>query len=140
VVEVLTVVTEFRSARALIDVVEPGLTFAYWAPGDHTLYRVGVIRHVAYGADAIDPDSDFVALLVTLGSVSKNPHLLIRRPRNEVEYWTPRAFVDQFGERFIGWWAGVRPLLAALEWTPENQRGVFYSPADANVIAEICGV
>lgn len=130
---------EIHEANEAARVLRHGDRYVYWAPGDATLYRVTLITAIAYDATGIIPDNDLVALLVLVGRDGHNPHLLVQRPCADYDRWTAETFYRAFGERYVGWWAGVRPLLAALEWTPPDEREVAYTSSSAVEIVQAAG-
>lgn len=110
--------------------------FVYWAPGDATVYRVTLVKAVEFGLNAMSDQADVHALLMLVGREGYRQHLLVPAPARD-RSWTAQSFVRAFGVDRAGWWAGVRPLLAALGWTPEDQRGLRYDPNDAVVAANV---
>lgn len=98
----------------------------WWAPGDATRYRVTfvVAQHVlgsAYHAFLTFEVGDDV---ITLRHGVDNP-------------WTPERFLAAFGEDYAGWWAAIRPVLAAFQWTSTRVDDVTYDARDAVEIGEL---
>lgn len=127
---------ELHDATEVVDFIHGGSVFAFWAPGDATLYRVTMIKAVEFGLNAMIDQADMHALLVVVGVDGYLQHLLIPAPAGARD-WTVQSFVRAFGVDYAGWWAGVRPLLAALGWTPSDQRELDYDPNDAVVAAVV---
>lgn len=127
---------KLRDAAEAVDVIRRGSVYAYWAPGDATLYRITMIKAVEFGLNAMMIDADLRALLVVVGDVGLRQHLLVPAPAGD-RFWSVQSFVRAFGVDYAGWWAGVRPLLAALGWTPSDQRELDYDPNDAVVAAVV---
>lgn len=107
-----------------------GVTFALYAPGDSTLYRVSFITMWP-----IDPESQLPAQACLL-VVMDGDTISILKPTSEHVMWTPERFIAKFTHKRMGWWPAVRPLLAALRWTPIGDRGVEFTPADWMRISE----
>jgi hypothetical protein len=121
---------EVTSAREAALVISTGETHVHWAPGDATLYRVALSSTVKYGVfDALSKEHDLTVLIVILGGSTRS--LVLHAPRNGDELWTPTRFLRKFGPEYTGWWAGVRPLLAALGWTTAEHSLPDYDPNDA---------
>ena len=57
--------------------------------------------------------------------------------RRRSHYWTAQLFLNAFGERYAGWWAGIRPVLAAFAWTEQDH--LAYRSSDANDIGRLLG-
>jgi hypothetical protein len=127
---------ELRDAAEVVDFIRGGSVFAFWAPGDATLYRVTMIKAVEFGLNAMTDEADMHALLVVVGDAGYRQHLLVPAPAGD-RRWTVQSFVRAFGVDYAGWWAGVRPLLAALGWTPSDQRELDYDPNDAVAAAVV---
>lgn len=132
---------EFKNAEQLARVLHAGREitgqllpmpiYAYWAPGDATRYRVALV-HVMPHVDSAT-DRAYTFLLVTAGGTS----LTIEKPGHGVGAWTAERWLRVHGAANAGWWAGIRPLLAALNWTTWNERDTAYSPASAIQIGEL---
>lgn len=122
---------ELHDATEVVDAVRGGDSYAYWAPGDATVYRVTLIRQARYGHEALDRDDDLVLLLILVGTHGYERHVLVPAPRADYDRWTPRTFFHAFGIEYVGWWPGVRPLLATLGWTTDDHASPTYDPRDA---------
>jgi hypothetical protein len=132
-------VTEIHDARELHRVLtlkqEGDKRFASrwarWAPGDFTRY---VVLHVVAYPDGFDVVGQVHCLVVSSGV----EQLVITRPRAGGSLqWTPELFLAKFGERYAGWWAGVRPVLAAFGWTATRADDLAYDPRDASEIGRL---
>lgn len=129
---------EQRDSRDVTDAVRDGNTFTLWAPGDATVYRVAALRAVAYDARySFDRDADLVALVVLLGGSGPGPALVVTAPTSEVTLWTPQNFLNSYGRDFVGWWPGVRPLLAALSWTDAAHGSLAYESSDVDELSDL---
>lgn len=128
---------ELHDATDVVYATRSGDAYAYWAPGDATVYRVGLCFWHRYGLDALSGEDDLVALVVMVGSYGVDKHLVLPQPRADHDAWTPSAFARAFGDEYLGWWAGVRPLLAAFGWTDDEHADVAYRPQDAVEIASL---
>lgn len=105
--------------------------YAYWAPGDCTRYRVTLFTMQPTPGDE---DRDIQMLLVQMNGKT----IAIEQPRtSNGGPYTAALFLQKFGESHAGWWAGVRPILAALHWTPPGLRDTAYSPHDASDIGRL---
>lgn len=124
---------EFHDAAEAAWAITCDRVFVYWAPGDATVYRVTLVKAVEYGFNAMSDQADVHALLVLAGSYGYERSLLVPARKN----WTIEAFVHAFGQEYLGWWSGVRPLLAALEWTPSDHRSLDYDPRDAIAVGAV---
>jgi hypothetical protein len=124
---------EIRDARALRQRLRTsppghgiaGSTWEWWAPGDCTRYRV----FLTYAPHV---DGNFFITLLTF-QVGDDFITLTRRR----QLWTPQLFLKVFGERYAGWWAGVRPVLAAFNWTDVRPNDFTYNSADVDVIGQL---
>jgi hypothetical protein len=116
------VIRELRTSR--VPQGAHGVTYALYAPGDMTLYRVALC--VMW---PIEPESELSTNSYLLVTVDRDT-IAIRRPRNEFTPWTLEQFITEFTDKYCGWWAAVRPLLAALKWTPEHERSTEFEPTD----------
>lgn len=107
--------------------------WARWAPGDSTRY---VVVHVVAYPDGFDPVGQVHCLVFSVGT----EQIVISRPRSGgALQWTPALFLAKFGERYAGWWAGIRPVLAAFNWTETRADDLAYSSRDAIEIGELLG-
>ena len=128
---------EFRDARELHRILtgkhESDKRFASrwarWAPGDSTRY---VVLHVVAYPERFDVAGQVHCLVVSTGG----EQLVIPR-FSGVERWTPELFLKRFGERYAGWWAGVRPVLAAFGWTSTRADDLAYDSRDAEEIGRL---
>ncbi len=128
---------EIHDADVLVDAVRDGDTYAYWAPGDATVYRVTLVRQARFGHEALLRDDDMVLLLVMVGTYGYERHVLLQAPHADHDRWTPEAFANAFGVDYVGWWSGVRPLLASLGWTTDEHASTRYDPSDAIDLDEL---
>ena len=125
--------TEIKSARelhtALTTRPEPhALTHAawvWWAPGDCTRYRVTYVCARYHEGNAFIP---------LLAFEVAGHYVTLSRSR---QLWTAASFLAEFGERYAGWWAGIRPVLAAFGWTSTRVDDLAYSPGDATEIGRL---
>lgn len=130
---------ELTNPTHVVDVIKDPNVHVLWAPGDATLYRVALLNTVNYGVfDTLSSENDFVVLLVVLSDDVRG--LMMSRPRGKDELWTVQRFLTCFGREHAGWWAGVRPLLAALNWTTPEHASLNYDPSDAVEIGQLLEV
>lgn len=106
-----------------------GVTFALYAPGDSTLYRVSLVTMWPVEAESELPVQTCLMVVMNGDTIS------ILRPSTDIIMWTPERFIGKFGEKRMGWWPAIRPLLAVLKWTPLGDRSVEFSPADWALIS-----
>ena len=99
-------------------------TWAWWAPGDSTRYRITFVV-----ASQIEANTRYHSFL--LAEVDGDAIILNWRRDSP---WTPESFLAYFGERYAGWWAGIRPVLAAFNWTTTRPDDTTYDPRDADEI------
>lgn len=125
-------VKEFKNAEETIDAITlhkstgEGLPRAvYYAPGDMTRYTIALLA--MQPLDGMAEDKVLEVLFANSGANS----LIIPKPRNEFGAYSAELFLSRFGERYAGWWAGLRPLLAGLGWTGAGDRNTAYSAGDA---------
>lgn len=116
------VITKLRSSRIPRDA--HGVTFALYAPGDSTLYRVSLITMWPVEEESALPAQ--TCLLVVMDGDT----ITILKPQGAHVEWTPERFTAKFSQRRIGWWPAVRPLLAALKWTPKSDRSTDFTVID----------
>lgn len=131
----------YHDAALVVDAIWSGDVYVGWEPGDGTLYRLATLRLLPLGLDAT-PDSvapDVRALLAFVGAVGVEPHLLLPEPTGAGELWTAPSFLRRCGARYAGWWSGLRPVLAALGWTPKYDRRHEYDPTDGHAMARLAG-
>lgn len=103
--------------------------WARWAPGDFTRY---VVLHVVAYPEGFDVAGQVHCLVVSVGEQK------IVIPRfSGVNRWTPEGFLRAFGEQYAGWWAGIRPVLAAFGWTSTRADDLAYSSSDADAIGRL---
>lgn len=107
-----------------------GVTFALYAPGDSTLYRISLIT-----LWPVESDSELPAQTCLLVAMNGDT-LTILKPAGDHMLWTPERFIAKFTDKRMGWWPAIRPLLAALKWTPAGDRDSAFSPADWTRISE----
>mgnify|MGYP001564059996 CR=1 FL=1 len=96
----------------------------YWAPGDMTRYVVALLKMKPLEAVS---EKLTTVLFISSGGTS----LVIPGPSSPFNTYSAELFLAKFGERYAGWWGGVRPLLAGLGWTPEGARNTEFSNGDA---------
>lgn len=123
------VIAKLRTSRIPKDA--HGVTFALYAPGDSTLYRVSLITMWPVEEESALPAQ--LCLLVVMDGDT----ITILKPQNEFVMWTPERFNDKFGPRRIGWWPAIRPLLASLKWTPKSDRSTDFLAADWTRISNL---
>lgn len=116
------IIRRLRSAR--IPEGAHGVTYALYAPGDSTLYRVALCSTWPLESESELPNQTF--LLVTVGSDT----IVIPKPRTVDAAWTPGLFIAKFSDDYLGWWPAIRALLAALRWTPDTDRSTEFSTDD----------
>src|SRR5581483_6499865 len=69
------------------------------------------------------------ALVVTIDPRSTRPiSIVIPRPADDDDWYTAEEWVRHAVPG--GWWPGIRPLLAALGWTPPGDRDSRYRSTD----------
>ncbi|MGW5721369.1 hypothetical protein ACWEVP_34685 [Amycolatopsis sp. NPDC003865] len=124
-----------RQLIAEINVPTERPRWAWWAPGDATRYHATLIN-AAPSATMVGtaPDGTFRALVITIDLFTSRPiSIVIPRPTDDEDRYTAEEWVFR---RFPGgWWAGIRPLLAALGWTPTTDRDTSYRSTDHRDIA-----
>lgn len=103
--------------------------WARWAPGDFTRY---LVLHVVAYPDGFDVAGQIHCLVISSGSVK----LVIPR-FSGAKRWTPELFLREFGEKYAGWWAGIRPVLAAFGWTATRADDLTYDSRDAVEIGQL---
>lgn len=123
------VIETLKAARVPKDA--KGVSYVLYAPGDATLYRVACV--VLWPADPNSELSTQSTLLVSMNG----DMIAIPKPAMSYAPWIVDRFVQMFGVNRIGWWAAVRPLLAALRWTPETDRSTEFSPTDWSLISHL---
>lgn len=124
-----TVIEALRTARVPKDA--RGVSYVMYAPGDATLYRIGLVT-----LWPADPESELPAQTVLLVSVNGDM-IAISKPIMSYSPWVVDRFAATFGTGRLGWWAAVRPLLAALRWTPEDDRSTEFSPTDWALVSHL---
>jgi hypothetical protein len=102
----------------------------YWAPGDMTRYTVALLKMKPHGSEGVNIST---ILFVSSGGI----YLVIPAPTSEYSQYSVELFLAKFGERYAGWWGGVRPLLAGLGWTPLNARDTDFNTSDANTMGSV---
>jgi len=129
---------EIQDANEAVSIIKEPSVYVNWAPGDATRYRVSFVVNVAYATfDSLDVEYDLCYLTVLRGDQVSG--LLLERPGSSDQLWTPDLFLRRFGPDYAGWWSGVRPLLAALEWTAETCSSTDYDGNDATEMALLLG-
>lgn len=119
---------EINDARELRTALLTGShrgTWMWWAPGDCTRYRVVYVNPAAY--DSVDVAVSRLLVIV----VGSNTLAIPYRHGNP---WTAESFLATFGEKYVGWWAGIRPVLAVFGWTAG---GVTYDSRDADAMGRL---
>ncbi|TKG62375.1 MULTISPECIES: hypothetical protein [Pseudonocardiaceae] len=124
---------DIRDARQLIAEINHPTErprWAWWAPGDATRYHVTLLN--AAPSDAMlgtAPIGTFRALVITIDLYTDRPiSIVVPRPTNDEDRYTAEEWVYR---KFPGgWWPGIRPLLAALGWTPKTDRDTSYRSTD----------
>lgn len=103
--------------------------WAHWAPGDCTRY---VVLHVVAYPEGFDVAGQIHCLIFSVGKEK------VVIPRFDgMNRWTPELFLNAFGEQYAGWWAGIRPVLAAFNWTSTRADDLAYDSQDANEIGRL---
>lgn len=103
--------------------------WARWAPGDCTRY---IVLHVVAYPEGFDVAGQIHCLVISAG----NEKLVIPR-FSGAKRWTTELFLREFGEKYAGWWAGVRPVLAAFGWTATRADDLSYDSRDAEEIGRL---
>lgn len=123
---------EINNARALYHALRPESTvgssrahWAWWAPGDFTRYRVTYVN-------AVGVNVAFHQLLIFEAGTQA-----LTLPYTPHKPWTVESFLRTHGEAYAGWWAGIRPVLAAFGWTSTRPSDLSYSANDANAIGKL---
>lgn len=103
--------------------------WARWAPGDCTRY---VVLHVVAYPEGFDVAGQIHCLIFSVGKEK------VVIPRFDgMKRWTPELFLNTFGEEYAGWWAAIRPVLAAFNWTSTRADDLSYDSQDANEIGRL---
>lgn len=123
------VISKLKTSRIPQDA--HGVTFALYAPGDSTLYRVSLVAMWPVESESRLPVQTCLMVVMNGDIIS------ILRPPADAVMWTPERFISKFGEKRMGWWPAVRPLLAVLKWTPSGDRNVEFSPSDWALISAV---
>lgn len=119
--EVGTRPSEVRSpADAAWLLLTRGSFEVYYAPGDATLYKVSLVSPIPWRQKT----RRFEALIVRYDT----QHLLIERPPPGM-ILTPLEWLE--AGHPMGWWAGLRPLLAGMGWAIGDAE---YDQSDAREI------
>lgn len=126
--------TELRKAVEVFRTLErhrrSGLSgWVWYSPGDSTKYRIHLIEAVPVHADGpMDRVPVTRMLLVQVIDDPRNPQGVLICEPTEWARFTPEMWVN-LGYP-MGWWAGVRPLIAALGWTDEHYSSVEFELSD----------
>lgn len=130
--------TELRKAATVLETLRahaqagrPG--WAWYSPGDHTKYRVHLIE--ATPVHATGPLAEIEVariLLVQVQTSVANPKSVLIHEPSEWNKFTPEMWVNLALP--LGWWPGVRPLLAALGWTDPAFGSPDFTDDDRNDI------
>lgn len=130
--------TEIKDARQLLATINhptEATCWACWAPGDATQYLVVLVHATPSPAMIGDSTGSWRALILTVApGDAREMSIVVPRPiddydRYDAEVWLARKLPG-------GWWPGIRPLLAALGWTPADQRDTTYRSVDYRDIFE----
>jgi hypothetical protein len=127
---------EYTNAQELIELLVQGGMFGYWAPGDATVYRVAYGSWWPLTGQVLSDSVVECALIITIGRgrvATPGSTLIVSKPPPELP-WSAGRFYATFGSEYAGWWAGVRPLLAALGWVTSECTRLEYEPTDAVLI------
>ena len=126
--------TELRKAVEVFKALErhrqSGFSgWVWYSPGDSTKYRVHLIEATPVHADGPMEQVPVTRMLLVQVQVSAAvpKSVLIAEP-GEWAKFTPEMWVDHGHP--MGWWAAVRPLLAALSWTDEGYTSVEFETSD----------
>lgn len=108
-----------------------------WEPGDATRYWTTLVTmDVPDGFSATIYHFYRSGLLVGMDEgLNRNDALFIRQPQEEYQRWKASKWVD--GGYPLGWWAGLRPLLSALEWVAPEETNTRYNPQAAIDIGKL---
>jgi hypothetical protein len=126
--------TELRKAAEVFKALErhrqSGLSgWVWYSPGDSTKYRVHLIEATPVHADGpMERVPVTRMLLVQVINDPANPKALLINEPSEWNKFTPEMWVDLSYPP--GWWAGVRPLLAVLGWTGEDNSSPDFQTGD----------
>lgn len=126
--------TELRKAVEVLKALErhrqSGFSgWVWYSPGDSTKYRVHLIQATPVHADGpMEQVPVMRVLLVQVVADPSNPKAVLINEPNEWHKFTPEMWVDLGNPP--GWWAGVRPLLAALGWTAEDFSSIAFERGD----------
>lgn len=127
--------TELRDALEVVQAIEDCDSYALWAPGDATVYRVALLRAVLSSpVAALEAVQDLTALVIVVGRTGPSHALVVTKPVTDQVNWNASRFWYSYGPRYAGWWAGVRPLLAALGWTDRESSDLAYDPTNTSDI------
>jgi hypothetical protein len=105
----------------------------YWAPGDCTRYTVALLKMRPFEYLHGYRMPNITMLFVSSAGLS----LVIPKPQTEYTFYSVEHFFTKFGERYMGWWGAVRPLLAGLGWTPSDERNTEFAVSDAARIGDL---
>lgn len=126
--------TELRKATEVFKALErhrqSGFSgWVWYSPGDSTKYRVHLIEATPVHADGpLEQVPVTRMLLVQVIADPSNPKAVLISEPNQWHKLTPEMWVDLGNPP--GWWAGVRPLLAALDWTSEDFCSLEFQSSD----------
>ncbi|HET9144118.1 hypothetical protein [Actinophytocola sp.] len=128
--------TELRKAVEVFKALERHRQSGYsgwvwYSPGDSTRYRAHLIQATPVHADGPMEQVPMTRiLLVQVIHDPVNPKSVLVHEPSEWSKFTPEMWVN-LGHP-MGWWAAVRPLLAALGWTDEDYSSVEFNRSDAD--------
>jgi hypothetical protein len=126
--------SELRKAVSVLEVLEryrkAGKSgWAYYSPGDATKYRVHLIEAVPVHVKPVEEAEVTRILLVQVETNELNPKSILIHEPYEWSRFTPEMWLN-LGLP-VGWWRGVRPLLAALGWAEPGFESVEFNDADS---------
>lgn len=126
--------TELRKAAEVFKALErhrqSGFSgWVWYSPGDSTKYRVHLIQATPVHADGPLEQAPLTRMLLVqvIDDPSNIKSVLILEP-NQWARFTPELWM-QLGHP-TGWWAAVRPLLAALDWTDADYSSPDFAKGD----------
>lgn len=126
--------SELRKAVSVLEALErhrqAGRSgWAWYSPGDATKYRVHLIEAVPVHASPVEEAKVTRILVVQVMTNELAPKSILISEPYEWARFTPEMWLD-LGLP-VGWWRGVRPLLAALGWTEPSFDSVEFNDDDA---------
>lgn len=124
-------VKALRTSYEIVGIGDRTPRFVHWTPGDATKYMVALLEMRPIG------DSRPASRLTMLFVSCNGKQIFLRKPQSTWLQYSAEHFLRVHGEDYAGWWSGLRPLLAALEWTTERDRYTAYDANDATRIGEL---